>query len=545
MSRKKFWLSIGLITLCTLGLKGWLLLSQHVPFNADEAVVALMARHIRQGDIPLFFYGQSYMGSMDAFLVSGGFAIFGEEVWVIRLVQSVLYLGTVLTTVEIGRQAFHSDKVGILAAIFLAVPTVNVTLYTTASLGGYGEALFIGNLNLILGFRIAKKLKERGRKSRQVMAMMAAWGILAGLGLWIFGITLVYSLPVAAYLVWHLREHREWSFNIRAYLWMFWGGILGSMPWWVYAFRHGVKRMFLELLGSAISGANQIPYALQPLVHLYHLLLLGSTVTFGLRPPWNVRWLMLPLAPFALLFWAGTLVFIPRSVVPTSDNGGKKLVILGVILLTVAGFLFTPFGADPSGRYFLPLAPPLSLFAAEMVLTVGNKNRIFAAGLIAFVLVFNLGGTVQSARRSDHGLTTQFDQVARIDHSYDQELIHFLRMNDVDRGYTNYWVAYPLAFLSGEELIFIPKLPYHHDFRYTSRDHRYQPYQEVVEESKSAAYITTHHPELDEVLRSAFSEKGVSWSEKQIGDYRVFYGLDQKVTPEEIGLGGMQLHREK
>jgi len=47
------------------------------PFNADEAIVALMARHINQGNIPVFFYGQAYMGSLDPMLVAIGlFALF-------------------------------------------------------------------------------------------------------------------------------------------------------------------------------------------------------------------------------------------------------------------------------------------------------------------------------------------------------------------------------------------------------------------------------------------------------------------------------------
>jgi hypothetical protein len=32
---------------------------QLVPFNADEAVVGLMARHILAGERPVFFYGQA------------------------------------------------------------------------------------------------------------------------------------------------------------------------------------------------------------------------------------------------------------------------------------------------------------------------------------------------------------------------------------------------------------------------------------------------------------------------------------------------------
>ena len=72
--------------------KIWLVFSNSTTFNGDEAVIATMARHILQGAKPVFFYGQEYMGSLDAYLVAGGFAIFGEHVWVIRLVQSVLYL---------------------------------------------------------------------------------------------------------------------------------------------------------------------------------------------------------------------------------------------------------------------------------------------------------------------------------------------------------------------------------------------------------------------------------------------------------------------
>jgi hypothetical protein len=37
-----------------------------LPFNSDEAIVGLMARHMLQGERPLFFYGQAYLGSLDA-----------------------------------------------------------------------------------------------------------------------------------------------------------------------------------------------------------------------------------------------------------------------------------------------------------------------------------------------------------------------------------------------------------------------------------------------------------------------------------------------
>ena len=104
-------------------------------------------------------------------------------------------------------------------------------------------------------------------------------------------------------------------------------------------------------------------------------------------------------------------------------------------------------------------------------------------------------------------------------------------------GFSNYWVSYPLAFLSNEELIFVPELPYHEDLRYTSRDNRYQPYIEKVNQSNRIAYITTKHPQLNARIRDGFRNAGVTWQEKQIGDYQVFYHLSSLVYPDDLDLG--------
>jgi hypothetical protein len=97
-------------------------------------------------------------------------------------------------------------------------------------------------------------------------------------------------------------------------------------------------------------------------------------------------------------------------------------------------------------------------------------------------------------------------------------------------------VAYPLAFLSEERLLFSPRLPYHLDFRYTPRDDRYPAYTAAAEGSSRVAYITTRHPQLDERLRTAFRAAGATWRETAIGDYRIFYDLSTAVRPAEIGL---------
>jgi hypothetical protein len=528
-------------------LKASLLLADVVSFNSDEAIVALMAKHILRGARPTFFYGQAYMGSLDAFLVAGGFLILGEHIWVVRLVQTVLYLGTLLTTAWIGKKAFGSGRVGILAVWFLAIPSVYVTLYTTVSLGGYGETLLLGNLILLVGFFIAAALDRA--EWRRVIWLFTLFGFLAGLGIWAFGLTLVYAVPVGLALglklVGYVRERRAhatgrsegWKLLAGVFGFTLIGLIIGAAPWWLYAVNHGFAQLLGELRHGAIAGVEGLSWPGQVLQHAFNFLLLGITVIFGLRPPWEIRWLALPLIPLVLFFWIAVLVHMVKKIRPSEKPSISFLMLAGVIITLPLGFLLTPFGADPSGRYFLPLSVPLSLFAAELVFHLRDRWGNWALGLVGFILLFNLLGTFQTALRYPPGVSTQIDAVAQVDHRYDQALIDFLNENGETRGYTNYWVSYPLAFRSDESLIFVPRLPYHQDFRYTPRDDRYPPYDEMVDKAGRVAYITTNHPDLDRYLQKSFADLEVTWQERQIGDFHIFYHLSEVVRPFEIGLG--------
>jgi hypothetical protein len=211
--------------------------------------------------------------------------------------------------------------------------------------------------------------------------------------------------------------------------------------------------------------------------------------------------------------------------------------LAGVAAALALGFVLTPFGVDGSGRYFVPLAAPMAVFgAALLVLPAARLRPALAWGAVGTVLAFNLWGNLETALRNPPGITTQFDAVTQIDHRADSELIEFLRSQGELRGYANYWVAYPLAFLSAEEMVFIPRLPYHPDFRYTARDDRYPPYDDVVDESDRVAYITARFPALDEWLRNGLGDLGITFQERTIGDYRVFFDLSRPVSPEALGL---------
>ena len=259
-------------------LKTWLLFTDSIPFNADEAIVALMARHINQGELPTFFYGQAYLGSLDAILVALGFRMFDEQIIVIRIIQSLLYLGTVYTTALLGYRLFHSRRAALIAGLLVAVPPVNITLYSTVSLGGYGEMLLVGNLILLGGLWIIRRVQAEGfETSRCFFISLIAWGAGTGFGFWVFGLTLVYSIPVALVLFCIIYK----SANPK----LFWetaglmaaGAIIGSMPWWIFAIGEGSTALISELTGSAIANINSAPGLILPLERFGNLDGQGST----------------------------------------------------------------------------------------------------------------------------------------------------------------------------------------------------------------------------------------------------------------------------
>ncbi len=381
--------------------------------------------------------------------------------------------------------------------------------------------------------------------------MWLAWGLVAGLGFWAFGLVLVYLVPAALWLLWRLRA-RPW----RGYLLAVLGFAVGSLPWWLGNLGR-LDTGAVELLGAAVRSTATAGSLLGNVAaRAFNFVVLGLPALFGLRFPWSVAgpppWLGVP----ALALYLGALAyglrhsftrsastppsgpshpFPPSHPSPPLPHSARPL-LWGVCATLFLGFVLTPFGGDPSGRYFLPLYLPLFVFTADVLTALRARIGRWAWVPLAAVLAFNLVGTLQAASTRPPGITTQFEPITQVDHRYDAALIDFLRAHGTTRGYANYWVTYPIAFLSGEEVILVPRLPYKADLRYTSRDDRYAPYGEWVEASPTVVYVTTNHPVLDGLLRDQWTALGVDFREVQIGSYHVFYDLSRKVTPDELTL---------
>lgn len=496
------------------------------PFNADEAIVGLMAKHILQGENFLFFYGQSYMGSLDAYLVALGFLIFGEAVWVIRLVQIVLYALTITFFYLYLIELWNDEKIALISSLFLVFPTVNVVLYTTVSLGGYGEAFLFGAISLYLSGIITK-----GEfKKQKDFFLISLMGFLFGFGLFTNPISLTMIVPAIIITIYVLtKKLKRLQFDQIGSI-LIVSFLIGSFPFWFALFSSNGFATLHEITGSAVA-VEKSSYFLNVFSHLINFLLFGITVILGLRPPWSVDSIGVFVLPIVLFFWL--IVFYLNIKEKVLKHEKEKIFsLIGIFLFVLGGFLFTSFGVDPSGRYFLPIVFPLSALAGYTIVRKGNKFFLFLA---VFVILFQIYGTSISAMKKPY-ITTQFYEPAQIDQSKMPELSNFLMNENEFYGFSNYWVSYPLAFLSDEKIISIPELPYHQDLRYTSRDNRIEEYNEKISNADRFFYITTKNRVLDNTLVSALEEKKINYEYKELGDFKIYYSLSKKFTPEELGI---------
>ncbi|MFN8420032.1 MAG: glycosyltransferase family 39 protein [Anaerolineae bacterium] len=481
------------------------LASGAVTFHSDEAVVGLMARHINRGAIPIFFYGQPYMGSLDALIVAMSFHLFGETVNAIRIPQIALYLGF-LTTSMLLAYRLAGQRTMILSGLLLAFGSAVLTLYSTISLGGYGELLLLGNIALLVGWEIG-----RGRGNHQRWALL---GTVIGLGWWTHGLILTYALAVGGWLLFK-RQLALRDLVIAAICFF-----VFSSPWWLYQFSNDWAS--IRFLLSGFSGDTVTVVSIPD--KLIGLLLIGLPGIVGARLA-AASTLWTPPGWLVVVLWIALLVLALRL---TSKEDGKKFLWLMVAAFTLI-FVFSSFGVDATGRYLLPLFLPLTL-----LLTMTLRGKVGTV-VITALLIFQTVGVIKAIRTQPPGLTPQFDPETDLPNSDDARLIDFLQTHNLYRGYSTYWISYRIAFLSRESIDLVPNLPYDSKLKRVGTD-RYADYRSHLQRLLMAvgvpsdtALVTANNPMLDQALTSALGQSG-QWKVEQIGVYRVYYDLPPDFT---------------
>src|SRR6185312_8995855 len=154
--------------------------------NSDEDTMGLMALHIAfKGEHPLFFYGQNYMGAIEAYLGAAAFRLFGVSVFSLRL-GTILLFTLFLTSMYFLASLLYNKKVALVTIILLSLGSIVMLDTEVITLGGYPELLLFGALALLLVSWLissySQNVTRRGRMVRYIV--YGCWGLIASVGFW-------------------------------------------------------------------------------------------------------------------------------------------------------------------------------------------------------------------------------------------------------------------------------------------------------------------------------------------------------------------------
>lgn len=195
----------------------------------DTATTGVMALNILKGEKPLFFYGQKYMGAIEAYTAAVFFAIFGVSELVLSMVPIVYSLGWILATFLLFNELWGYSA-GLVAGLCIAIPDWDTLWYCIGSYGGYPESFFLGTIALW----IAVRFMQRELNFRSALLHSAVWGLTSGIALWTHPLSVVYIITSAVIITVKLTKKKITPAVITPLFIAIPLFILGALPMFLY-----------------------------------------------------------------------------------------------------------------------------------------------------------------------------------------------------------------------------------------------------------------------------------------------------------------------
>lgn len=201
------------------------------PIDSDEGLMAIMATNIAyRGARPLMFYGQDYMGTIEAYLGAGFFHLFGgPSLFALRL-GVILQVTLFLICMYLLTRLLFSRPLAIVTLLILSVGSIPMLTRQMIATGGSSQTLLFGSLAFLLATWLSSTYQQRRSMGVRRLVAYAVWGLTVGLGIWSDMVVLPF-LAMAGLLLLLLcwRELLAWRWLI-----VLSGITIGIMPLIIY-----------------------------------------------------------------------------------------------------------------------------------------------------------------------------------------------------------------------------------------------------------------------------------------------------------------------
>lgn len=489
--------------------------------DGDEAIVGLMGKHILEGrNIPVFYYGQHYMGSLEAIMASVSFFLFGMTPFTLQLVPLVWSL-LLIPVVFLLARSLSSSRGGIAAALVTAVPPPALLVWSSKARGGFIEVVVLGAVALLI---MVAWMRTSPTRLRYPIAL----GFVLGVGWWVNNQIAYFMAPIGIFsFLFLLRGDGGGGSRLVSRLMIV--GIagvsaflVGGFPYWAYNLKHGFPSAGMfglaewEVFREHLRGLRNVALPI----------LVGAQRFWQKEPAFlgatQIAYLLY-VVPIAVLCLARWRAWFSLAIAKVDRERPVELVVLFCAACCLI-FAVSSYGwLVQAPRYLLPMYVGLFVIVGVVAHNLWRASRAAGVAYVALVLAFHLMGSYWNGRAVTGEPVAFAGQRVAKDHGPVIETLDGLGIREIR---TNYWIGYRLAFETGELITFVVlnepnqiRIPEYQDTAPTP--HRLVP----------LLLVSTELP----IVKPALRRLGIEYSEVQAGEYTVLFNL-REVYPDVAAL---------
>jgi hypothetical protein len=480
----KVGVAVFVLLVVALGFRIPFLLNGFGLLNSDEAVPALMGKHIAEGGVPpVYYYGQLYMGSVAEHFFACLFLLFGYSVYLYKFATLLFFLAFVLLQFLFLKRIFpfpFAFSVSLLSCL----PWGNMLNVSLDDTGVFSLVLLLGTSQLYISYLICW---------RQRQDLIPALGFLMGLAFWAHQISVCYILTALLLIVWKVR----WKVKKYLTLMMFAG--IGCLPVLMLEAYYGF-RLFRFLLPEG--GEFLLAGKVGRLVH-------QSRALISLDPhPASYVFLGLVLVGCVSLTY---LSFRGKSITPEG-------IFCLFFLVFCFMYLFSGFSTRDAVRYLYPLFTCLPVLLLSGFLLIRTKIKYaFIAGIL-LLLFFPFNGK---------GYAAAYLSVKTFHHTM-KRVITTMEQTGKRNWRGEYWAAYLITALSGESLLVD-----------SSTINRYYPYRLKYDNDNDTGNFVFRLSTANQETRArkfvdSLAALQLDFKQQQLKDWLLVYDVEGNASPDKF-----------
>ncbi len=287
----------------------------------DEATFALMAQHVLRGEFPIYIWGHSYSGSLDAFILAPFLAVLGTKPIAVKLASFILFSIFVALNYFLLKKLF-SRPAALFASLLVLVMPPGVLDISMRIWGGHAELWPFAAALLMLLVLCFDPFRD-GAKRPPLLFLI---GCVSGIALWLSSLFLLFLLP---YLIFFLFRFRKGPKTLRTGLanaFCFTRAEVPRAVRWAFVSLHCFLVFFLLMQAVGMFRKFFQGIGIEPLLQI-----------FTTNPPFRVKEMRI----IGLIL---ACEFIFRSLLATPVRE-ERLIKIKSVAIAAAGFLLGYFPA--------------------------------------------------------------------------------------------------------------------------------------------------------------------------------------------------------